>query len=89
MTLNIQLSPSNQDRANPIVDRAHQSKLVRAAINTLADSIEVAIRSAGVAYEFTGNANSYTAVALADVVDLRNLLALVAGRFAVLAEDDQ
>jgi hypothetical protein len=55
-------------------DQDEAAKLVRVALNSLSEGVEVAIRSAGDAYRFTPN--SYTAGALSDAVALRSLMAL-------------
>jgi hypothetical protein len=57
------------------------------ALNNLSEAVEQAIGSAGRGYRFSPN--SYTAEALSDAVALRSLLALLSGRVAAFADDDQ
>jgi hypothetical protein len=65
-----------------------RKRAARHAVNHLTRAIGQAIRSAGLAYQFSSN--SYTAEALADVHALRNLMEIVAEHVAVaFAEDEQ
>jgi hypothetical protein len=67
--------------------RDEAARSVRLALNSLREGIEVAIRSAGTAYQFS--ANAYTAEALSDATSLRNLVALVIGRVTAITGDDR
>lgn len=64
-----------------------RARAARLDANHLRNCVEQAIKSAGLAYQFSPG--SYTADTLADVTALRNLVAIVIERLAAALPEDE